>query len=160
MSVFDNISKKVTETAKAAAKKSSEIVEITKLNVNIGAEEDKIEKTYAEIGKAVYASFNEGKEVGEAFTELCGKIKSYEENIRSMRQKIYELKNTKLCPGCGAELDMEIAFCPKCGTKQEMPKPAETEDEEKKPDPKVCPSCNTSNSPESEFCINCGTKLN
>ena len=44
MSVLENFTKKVTETAKAAAKKSGDIVEVTKLSVAINTEEDKIEQ--------------------------------------------------------------------------------------------------------------------
>lgn len=122
MSVFDNLTKKVTDTAKAAAKKSSELVEVTKLNINIGAEEDKIEKVYADIGKMTYASFARGEQISEAYKVNCEKIKSFEDNVNKMKQKILELKNTKLCLGCGEELELSIAFCSKCGTKQEVVK--------------------------------------
>ena len=42
MSVLDNFTRKVSDTAKAAAKKSGNVVELTRLNMNIGAEEEKI----------------------------------------------------------------------------------------------------------------------
>jgi len=123
MSVLDNITKKVTGTAKAAAKKSSDIVEVTKLSMSIGTEEEKITKCYTEMGKALYEAFTQGENIGESFKEYCEKIKSYEENIKEIKQKILELKNIKICPGCNEELEAEVAFCPKCGTKQEIPKP-------------------------------------
>lgn len=151
MSVFDNLSKKVAETAKAAAKKSGGLVEITKLNVSISAEEDKIEKVYGEIGKAVYAVYAEGTPVGDYLTELCEKVKAYEESIYAMKQKIYELKNTKVCPGCAVELDADIAFCPKCGTKQEIPRVEEpVEPAEEAPAPEACTSCDAENTPETD----------
>lgn len=156
MSVLDNITKKVTETAKAAAKKSSELVEVTKLNMSIGAEEDKIEKVYAEIGKSVYRTFADGKGVAESFVEQCEKIKSYEENIRQMKQKILELKNTKICPSCDVELEADVAFCPKCGAKQEIPQPTVTAQE---PASKTCPGCSAANEPNAVFCTKCGAKL-
>jgi rRNA maturation endonuclease Nob1 len=127
MSVFDNFTKKVTETAKAAAKKSSELVEVTKLNISVGAEEDKIEKVYSDIGKMAYAAFLKGELTNDAYMVNFEKIKSYEENIYKMKQKILELKSTKICAGCGEELDLSTAFCSKCGTKQEIQKPAQEE---------------------------------
>ena len=117
-SVFENLSRKVTDTAKAAAKKSSEVVEVTKLNLSIGSEEDKIKKAYAEIGKNVYGVFASGEEVGDSFKCQCELIRSYENNIKDMRLKILDLKELKICPTCGIELESEIAFCSKCGTKQ------------------------------------------
>ena len=127
MSVFDNFTKKVTDTAKAAAKKSSELVEVTKLNMSIGTEEDKIQKVYADVGKMVYASFARGEEINDAYKVDCEKIRSYTDTINKMKQKILELKNTKSCPGCGEELDVSIAFCSKCGAKQEVEQPAADE---------------------------------
>ena len=125
MSVFDNLTKKVTDTAKAAAKKSSELVEVTKLNMSIGAEEDKIEKVYADVGKMAYAAFSRGEQTNDAYKVNFEKLRSYEENINKMKQKILELKCTKICAGCGEELDANIAFCSKCGTKQEIQKPTQ-----------------------------------
>lgn len=133
MSVFDNFTKKVTDTAKAAAKKSSELVEVTKLNMSIGSEEDKIQKVYNDIGKMAYAAFARGEEINEAYKVNCEKIKSYEDTINKMKQKILELKNTKACPGCGEELDASVAFCSKCGAKQEVEQTAAAEPEPVEP---------------------------
>lgn len=118
MSVFENLTRKVSDTAKAAAKKSSEVVEVTKLNLSIGAEEDKIKKLYTEIGKSIYETYAKGEAVGEEFKGQCDIIRSYEDNIKEMKAKILELKEMKLCSACGAELETGIAFCPKCGAKQ------------------------------------------
>lgn len=121
MSFFENLSKKVGDTAKAAARKSGDIVEVTKLNMNIGAEEDRIKRKYLEIGKAVYEAYTKDEEIPSSFIELCEKVKGYEKNIEEMRSKIHELKGIKFCPSCEAELEADVAFCPKCGTKQEIP---------------------------------------
>jgi ribosomal protein L40E len=156
MSVFENFTRKVSETAKAAAKKSSDLVEVTKLNMSIGSEEDKIEKVFKEIGKTIYESFARGENVDEIFIEKCNQIASYEDNIKDMRAKVLELKNSKVCPNCREELDIEVQYCSKCGTKQEIPEPVVKEE---LPDDKVCPNCNTVCDQESLFCSTCGTKI-
>lgn len=119
MSVLDNITKRVTDTAKAAAKKSGSIVEVTRLNMNIGAEEEKVRKVYADIGKQLYEDYTEGKIVGEKLLDYCAKIDEIISNIDGMREKVLELRNVKACPNCGMELDIEMTFCYKCGRKQE-----------------------------------------
>jgi uncharacterized coiled-coil DUF342 family protein len=118
MSVFNNFTKKVSETAKAAAKKSGDIVEMTKINMSIGAEEDKIKKAYAEIGKKIYELSASGAEIPESVKEQCDAINTYESTIEELKQKILEYKNIKVCASCGTELDLETVFCPKCGAKQ------------------------------------------
>jgi chromosome segregation ATPase len=136
MSIFENISKKVTETARAAAKKSGDIVEVTKLNINISAEEDKIKKTFTDIGKIVYDSYAKKEDMADNFRELCKQVESYEKNIEDMKKKILELRKIKICPECDTELDIEMAYCHKCGEEQEVPQPecreCEAADDEEK----------------------------
>lgn len=119
MSVFDSISKKVSDTAKTAAKKSCELVEVTKLSLSVGTEEDKIVKIYTDIGKAIYDSYNRGEAIDEKFIEKCEQAKSIEQSIKEIKFKIQELKEVKECTNCGEELELDAVFCAKCGTKQE-----------------------------------------
>lgn len=154
MSVLENLTKKVAETAKAAAKKSGDIVEVTKLSVSISTEEDKVEKEYANIGKIVYQSLENDTDVEEAVKECCERIKNYLKNIEGIKQKIQELKNVKTCANCKAELDMEVAYCPKCGTKQEIPQaPVEV------PNEKTCTACGATAELDVAFCSKCGNKF-
>jgi len=114
---FENIGKKAGE----AVKKSGELVEITKLNMNITTEEGKIQKLYNQIGKKVYENYCQTDKVDELFAEDCNTIKDYENTIRNLKNKIMEIKNMKICTNCGAELERTTVFCPKCGAKQDMP---------------------------------------
>lgn len=154
MSLFENLTKKVTETAKVAAKKSGDLVEVTKLNMNIGTEESKIEKVYTDIGKIVFEAYNKGEETSECFKEHCEKIKASQEIIKQMKEKINELKNVKLCSACGTELAAETAFCSKCGAKQEIPQPPAPEPTDKK-----CSACGEVNALDAVFCAKCGAKF-
>ncbi len=119
MSVLDDVTKKVTDTAKAAAKKSGEFIEITKLNISISGEETKIEKLLIDIGKLVYEEYKNGEDVGEINRELCQTIDEFEENKKEMKEKILDLKNLTICPKCGKEADDsdDVVFCSKCGEK-------------------------------------------
>jgi len=119
MSVLNEITKAVTDKAKTAARISSDMVEVTKLNVAIGGEEDKINKLYNEIGKKVYANFSESKDVGiEEIADSCSAIKEIERNISEMKARIFSLKKIKECSGCKEILDVDMSFCFKCGEKQ------------------------------------------
>ncbi|HHV28382.1 zinc ribbon domain-containing protein [Acetivibrio mesophilus] len=128
MEFIKDFTRKVTDTAKVAAKKSSDMVEITKLNFNIGSEEDKIKKTYTQIGEIVYHSYEKGEEIPQDLKELCEKVVATKKSIEKMRQQILSLKNIKICPTCKEELPEEVAFCPKCGTKQEVVVPVVQEE--------------------------------
>lgn len=153
MSIIENITKKVAQTAKTAAKKSGEIVEITRLNINIASEEEKIDKIYIEIGKKVYSAYLRGEEVDESFRMFCEQIKIHEENIQSIKKKILEVKNAKVCVSCNTEIETNAIFCPKCGSKQEEKEKTETHEKN------ICPQCGAKVEPKSAYCMACGNKM-
>ncbi len=157
MAFLENIGKKIGETAQAAAKKSSEIVETTKLNANINAEEDKIQKLYHQMGKSAYQKFTETGDIDDYLREACEQIISHEQNIKALKEKIAEVKGIKSCVGCGAEMERAQVFCSKCGAKNEIVH-AEPEAAAAAPSA-ACPSCGVPLAPGSAFCTNCGTKL-
>ena len=117
MAFFNNISKKVEKTAKAAARKSGDLVEVAKLNMSINSDESKIQEIASAIGKGIYKMYREGKEVPETLIESCREIKGIEDHITAVKAKIMEIKNMKICPNCKAEVQNNVEYCPKCGTK-------------------------------------------
>ena len=94
MAFFDNIGKKVGDVAQSAAKKSGELIEINKLNSNVGKEEDDIESLYNEIGKQVYQRYLQDLLDNEEYRASCESIKGHEENIAALKAKIEEIKNS------------------------------------------------------------------
>jgi DNA-directed RNA polymerase subunit RPC12/RpoP len=158
MAFFENIGKKVGGAAQAAAKKSGELVEVTKLNVSIGTEEDKIEKLYAQMGKLIYEKYITTGTADEELVEICEQIKVHEDSIKALRSKIAEIKQVKSCSNCGAEMAKDQVFCAECGTKNEV-ELKEFQAADSAPSEITCPSCNSSLPAGSLFCTNCGEKL-
>jgi len=111
MNFMDNLK----NTMKNLAQKTSDVVEIQKLNLAVSQEKDKVRKIYIQIGEEVYKQFILGNDLG--FTDKCNEIAGYEEKIEELKDKIMRLKNAKKCEGCGSEISADAAFCPKCGTK-------------------------------------------
>jgi len=156
MFTLDDFTEKVTRTAKAAAKKSGDIVEITKLNISIGTEEDKIEKIYKKIGKEIFNRYQDIDQLPVDIKSYCAEIQQHIENITQMRNKINELRKIKYCPSCNYELEYDAAYCSKCGTKQEEP---EIKKEGQAEDEIICESCGKKLHKEDIFCSFCGTKV-
>lgn len=164
MAFLENLGKKVGEAAQAAAKKSNEIVETTKLNSNINSEEDKIQKLYVQLGKAVYEKFTQTGAAEDYAQEACQEIITHQENIKTLREKIAELKGIKSCINCGSEMERTQVFCAKCGTRNELPAPSApeapaVEAAQEAPATSACPSCGAELPAGSAFCTNCGTRL-
>lgn len=119
MSFFDKFGKKVEEATQVATKKSTELVEITKLNASIKAEEQKIQELYREIGEKVYEDFCIDNETYGDLDKICVQIKDSHSKIDQLKAKVREIKNVKLCSNCNAQVSSSSAFCDQCGTRLE-----------------------------------------
>lgn len=159
MAFLENLGKKVGEAAQAAAKKSGELVEITKINVNINSEEDKIQKLYNQIGKRVYEKYSAAGAVDADLKESCEAIKVHEQNIKNLKEKILEVKNLKQCISCGNDMERTQLFCSKCGTRNEVPQAAEAAGAPEAAAMVTCGACGASLPAGSAFCTNCGSKI-
>jgi hypothetical protein len=121
MPFVDNISKfakSVSDSAVNAAKKSGELVEVTKLNMSIQTEEEKIKELYSQIGSIFYKKYSDKEDIDEEFVSIINDVKSCEEAINNLKQQMLSIKKVKVCGTCGSELEPEDVFCKKCGTKQ------------------------------------------
>ena len=107
MDFFNNVGKKLGNAAKTATKKSEELVEITKLNLNIGSEEDKTKKLFSEMGKELYARYSSGESFDESINSKCAEIKTVEDNIMALREKIKNLKGHNNSPDSEEDFNTE-----------------------------------------------------
>lgn len=119
MDLLNDIGKKITATAKTVTRKSEDIVEITKLNLAIGSEEDKIKRMLYEIGSELYRSYTNGKALGDFYDSRCDEVKQIEENIKTLKERILLLKGNKICKSCDSVVDLEVNYCPNCGERLE-----------------------------------------
>ena len=82
-----------TNAASAAKKKATVLAGIAKANVAIYAEEDKIRKAEAELGRLYYNDTVAGAEtVGEAYELICKRISDSKEVIAALKETVARLK--------------------------------------------------------------------
>lgn len=172
MPIMDSLSKlakSVGDGAKTAVKKSEDMVEIAKLNKSITNEEDRIKLTFVEIGKMIYSKYENDEIIEDELVQFCQKIDEFYKNIYSLKEKIADIKNVRICSNCGAELELDSDFCVKCGAKQEVvhiekdvvEDSAEVQEsqEDINDKPQFCPACGKEITQNSRFCQECGAKL-
>ncbi|MBO5059416.1 MAG: hypothetical protein J6C82_00700 [Clostridia bacterium] len=133
--LLDNIKKGVTIAVSEAEKltkvvvdKTTNIVDITKLNLALNETEGKLNKLYAKIGEIVYTKYAEGAEFDGELGEICKEITSFKEEADKLKEQIAELKSSAVCANCGQHNDKESGFCSKCGAKLTGQEPCNTED--------------------------------
>ncbi|MCL2060407.1 MAG: zinc-ribbon domain-containing protein [Oscillospiraceae bacterium] len=129
MTDFESAMKKVADVLHAAARKSGEILENTKMSYNISMERDKITKIQNKIGEKFYKIFKDGGAVPEHIVDDLAAIAAIEETIRTMEKTIADSKPFKFCSDCGAKLELNDIYCAKCGAKQHDISPASDEED-------------------------------
>ena len=79
--------------AQTAAQKAKVLAAIAKTNVSIYAEEDKIKKAEAQLGKLYYRDYAVGEEMDSAeYMKWCKKIDEYKKLIAELKDYIDSLK--------------------------------------------------------------------
>lgn len=114
---FEDLGKRLGETAETVTTKAGEAVEIQKLKNQVRILERDIEEDLAEIGRMVYEQFKAGDDVDEETAAFCEAVKSREDSIAEYKQKIITLKGCIKCEACGKDLVKDMAYCPYCGAK-------------------------------------------
>ena len=126
MSFLNNLGQKISDVSQTTIKKTKDLADTAKLNLNISEEERKIDTAYEQIGKWYVEKHREDAE--------C-------------RESIHQMKGVAICPSCGASVDADAAFCSACGQKMpEKPKPEPVKEE----DVEVIPPEQPSEEPASE----------
>ncbi len=91
---FDTIKSTAAGVAQSAAKKTRQLVSVTKANLAILAEEDKIKKAHTELGKLYYKDFIMEEEPDEAeYLPWCDKITASRKTIEALRAEIDAAKD-------------------------------------------------------------------
>jgi polyhydroxyalkanoate synthesis regulator phasin len=92
MEFLDDIGKKIGEAIKIVGDRSQQVVEIGKINVEIGKEEATIKKLYSRIGEATYRAHC-GEETAEMIHDLCQEVSERQERIYNLKNQIQKLKS-------------------------------------------------------------------
>ena len=155
-----NLLQRLKKGASRAVDKAQLTMEITKISSQIAMKRKEIERSFPDIGYAVYLAFKAGNlSLAQAeITRISQQNITLEEEIAEMENQINKLKFEKICE-CGKTVMQEAIFCSHCGRKFEMDieeEPQLEEVEELEEPAIICRNCDTLLEPGSNFCTHCG----
>lgn len=113
MAFFEDLGKKLTKVGEAAAEKTKEVAEFTKVNAKILDTQNKLDKAYIEVGKK-YLELHPANDE-EDMEAVVNTVYALEDQLKELRKQLQELKGTFKCEVCGTECLAQAAFCSKCG---------------------------------------------
>ena len=111
---FEDLGKRIGETAETMTNKAGDAIEIQRLKSQIRGLARGNAVDLMELGKMIYEA---GEEVEETAKGLCDAIQSRETSMEDYEKKIAKIKGASECSNCGKLVAKDMAFCPYCGEK-------------------------------------------
>ena len=114
---FEDLGKRIGETAETMTNMAGEAIEIQPLKSQMRTLARGNAVDLMELGKSIYDRYKAGEEVEESAQGLCDAIKDRETTIGEYEKKISKIKGASECSKCGKMVGKDMAFCPYCGEK-------------------------------------------
>ncbi len=109
-----NWSEKLNQMTQDAISKSKEVAGVAKLTLEMNSLNQNIKTIQTEVG--AYVLENGLLMEDASVAEWASKVAALKADIEADAEKINELKNVSICPGCGEKVSRNSKFCDKCGT--------------------------------------------
>ena len=121
---FSKTTKELGKTTRELGARAEQTIEAQKIRSKITGEERIIEKIKVDIGDIVYRRHSQGDGIDSELSALCQEIDQHYLKIREYKDNAANLKGEKICPSCEREVDINVSFCPYCGTPCPTQEPA------------------------------------
>lgn len=93
---FETLKNMLTDFAQVATRMTKSAAAVTKANINILSEQDKLKKAYMELGKLYYRDYITGEEPDDAeYLPLCDAITKATQNIDNLRTTVQDIRSAK-----------------------------------------------------------------
>lgn len=152
MAFFNEIGKKVTMGSQQAIRQTKMFVDVNKLNGQMAEQEKYIAQFFSQLGQQYYQKY-QADEAAE-FKEVLESISNCYAEIESLKEQISLIRGRTMCESCGAELEEEVIYCPKCGTKRNV-----AQEEVSHEDMVCCMQCGKWMPMQQKFCTSCGCAM-
>ncbi len=124
--VVSRTTREITRTTREFGARAEQTIETQKIRNKIAGEEKIIEKIKVDMGNIIYKRHEDGAGIDSELSALCQEIDQHLMKIREYKDNAASMKGKKVCPSCGKEVNLNVSFCPYCGTSCPTPEPADT----------------------------------
>lgn len=104
LNTLGTVAEKTRSFAGKAADKAKDVARIAKLNMEMGAEKDNIQKAYLEIGKIYYEMHKDDPD--SFFIQLCDEIALANDSLAKLRAELDDLKASLTAKGVDIEVEL------------------------------------------------------
>lgn len=115
MAVFEEVLSRAKSMAEAAGKKTGELVESTKIKLEIAELQREIAALYEGLGRLVYDGRQSGESVEDMIESCIAHLEEQNAYLQDLQDHLLENRNAVRCTGCGAVNEDSARFCSQCG---------------------------------------------
>ena len=115
MTVWEDVLSGAKSLAEATQRKTGEIVETTKIKLEIAQLQRELASLYEGLGRLVYDGRTSGESVEDMVEACVSHLKEQNAYLEELQDRLLENKNAIRCAECGAVNDEDSSFCKKCG---------------------------------------------
>ncbi len=122
---FDEIFGTVKELAEKAGKKTTELVDLSKIRLEIASINSDIKKSFEKLGSLTYSASKKDCDNTDLVNLCVAEIDALYARLDECKAKIDATKKVLRCPECGTANNIIATYCYVCGAKlaKEEPKP-------------------------------------
>ena len=117
MAVFEDVLSRAKSIAKTAGRKTEDLVELTKVHIQIGDLRREIAALYEGLGRLVYDARHTDESVDELIDACVEELEEQQAALARLEERVMQYKNIVRCETCGAFNAHDAAFCNQCGKK-------------------------------------------
>jgi len=93
---FEDLGKKISETADEVVKKTGDAVEVQRIKAEIRTLKKSSQRDYIDMGKMIYEKFEAGEVVDESFIGFCEEVERRDKKIEEYNEEIKRIKEMEL----------------------------------------------------------------
>ena len=113
---MEKIISEIKQAADKVAKKSSELLELSKVKLSIVNTKSSIDSNFKLLGELLYHSQKDNSEITpETLEEIISKLDDLYEKLAELDESSAHLSNKKICKNCKKANDIDAVFCSRCG---------------------------------------------
>lgn len=115
MAVFEDVLSRAKAMAEAAGKKTGELVETTKIKLEIAELQREIASLYEGLGRLVYDGRQSGESVEDMIESCIAHLEEQNAYLQDLQDRLLENRNAVRCAACGTVNEDTARFCSQCG---------------------------------------------
>lgn len=115
MAIFEDVLTRAKAVAEAAGRKTGELVETTKLKMEIAELQKEIASLYEGLGRLLYDGRKSESSIDDMIDSCIAHLEEQNAYLEELQDRLLENKNAVRCTACGAVNDDDARYCNKCG---------------------------------------------